>query len=127
MTTAIYLGLLLVAAPSAQGAASSSPLTRLGARLAVELGIGPYRPQIDREFAGRTPYKDLFGSRTSRMYRLRLHYFIPIAAGDLGLALGTGFFTNSARSLLEGVRRSAGKTRIRLFPVSALARISHSD
>ena len=34
---------------------------------ALELRLGPYRPRIDDEFSGATPYRDVFGTDTRLM------------------------------------------------------------
>ena len=120
--SSVWLLLLLSATPAEEDMAVVPPLAGIGARFMIETAIGPYRPGIDGQVSGQTPYRDLFGGSSPLMYSFRVHYAVPVGASELGLGLGLGYFTDSANALTQDGERSAGRTQIRLIPVSVVAR-----
>jgi len=108
---------LLLAAPAAH-AQTSSP--RWGS---VELGAGPYVPNIDSEFSGQTPYRDVFGGKPSPMFRVHLAKSIFTRAGSLELGIRTGFWSKSGHAIIAGGgptagQRSGDKTTFNIIPSS---------
>lgn len=70
---------------------------------AFELRFGPYKPRVDSEFSGVTPYEDAFGSKASfsvgfegSFQALRIPYF-----GTLGPGLGIHWFRKSGIAQFE--------------------------
>ncbi|MEL7237560.1 MAG: MXAN_2562 family outer membrane beta-barrel protein [Planctomycetota bacterium] len=96
-------------------------------RFGIEGGLGSYRPQVDGESGVQTPYADIFQDSAPLMGQLRLHLVAPTALGQLGFTLGAGYFTDTASALTTSGERSAGQTRLRLVPVSLLARWRRAD
>lgn len=93
---------------------------------AVEIRLGPYRPNVDDEFGGTaTPFADIYGTGDTVMFGLegdwqaiRIPHF-----GTLGPGLQVSFATFSQFALLEAdpTQRSAQPTNTWFLPFSALA------
>jgi hypothetical protein len=87
---------------------------------AFELRLGPYKPRVDSEFNGATPYRDLFGNKTRVMVgfefdwqALRLN-----GVGSLGPGFGLGYTRMTAGALLVGESgRASQKTTLSILPV----------
>jgi hypothetical protein len=69
-------------------------------RFLFELKFGPYRPSVDRELDGATPYNDTFGSTPKLMTQLEfdVEIFHFRRFGTLGVGLTWGYWQNSARA-----------------------------
>jgi hypothetical protein len=68
-----------------------------------ELRFGPYRPKIDDEFSGATPYKDTFGDDTRFLVGLEVDW-MPLRIPDIamvGPGAGIGYTGMSGRARLE--------------------------
>jgi MYXO-CTERM domain-containing protein len=90
----------------------------------LELRVGPYRPDVDHEFAeqgaGARPYEQLFGSSRRLMYQLELDRQLSHRGGTWALGLGVGYFKVSADALSGDLSaRSGDETALRLIPLSA--------
>jgi hypothetical protein len=93
---------------------------------AVELRLGPYRPDVDAEFGGAaTPFENIYGTGETVMFgiegdwqALRIPHF-----GTLGPGLQVSFAQFSQYALLESdpSQRSAQPTNIWFVPFSLLA------
>lgn len=93
---------------------------------AVELRLGPYRPDVDAEFGGTaTPFEDIYGSGETVMFGIegdwqavRIPHF-----GTLGPGLQASFAQFSQFALLEAdpSQRSAQPTNIWFLPLSLVA------
>lgn len=124
----ILASLLLTSIPVAEGVLTQpKPKLFKDARWGLEVGLAMYRPNIDAEFNGQTPFQDIFGEDRHLMYQLRGHYMIPTVVGEAGLTLGLSYFNESASALTEDGDASGGKTSLRLIPVTALARWRYGD
>jgi hypothetical protein len=91
---------------------------------ALELRLGPYRPRIDSEFDGRTPYRDIFGNKTRVMGGLEFDWQALRlgGVGSLGPGFGLGYTRMSAGALLVGeAGRAAQKTTLSILPLWAVA------
>src|SRR5688500_14425593 len=89
-------------------------------RLQFGVELGPYRPAIDSEFEGSTPFEDIFGDKLAIMTRFRGSWLFDQPFGKIGVSLSSGWSQKSANALSEGGGRSGGKTGYRLYPVSAM-------
>ncbi len=107
---------LLLAAPAARAQTESG---RWGS---VEVGAGPYVPNIDKEFSGHTPYRDIFGGKPGPMFRLHVAKSIFTGAGSLEVGIRTGFWSKSGRALLaagpNAGQRSGDRTTFNIIPTS---------
>jgi len=87
---------------------------------AIELRFGPYRPNIDSEFAGATPYEDSFGAKPSfsigiegSWQVLRIPYF-----GTLGPGIGLHWFRkNGIAEFTSGDPGSGHKNSLWILPM----------
>jgi hypothetical protein len=96
--------------------------------LAVELRLGPYRPDVDAGVAsGATPYQNVFGGGSHLLYNLEVDYEILQRFGTLALGAGVGYFRATAKAFIgtsDGLStgvRSSDETALRLIPLSLLA------
>jgi hypothetical protein len=94
----------------------------LASQSSLQLGVelGPYRPAIDGEFDGSTPFEDVFGDKLALMTRFRGAWFFEQPFGKIGASISGGWAQDSARALSESGGRSGGRTGYRLYPFSAM-------
>jgi hypothetical protein len=90
----------------------------------VELRFGPYRPDVDGEFADRgqsaRPYDEVFSSSRHLMTQLEIDRHLLHKGGTWALGLGIGYFKVTAAALSENLQaRSGDQTGLRLIPLSA--------
>lgn len=89
-------------------------------RFAVELRLGPYRPDVDSEFegSGRTPYRDFFGSSRRLLTQIEVDYQIYRGFGSAGVGLAFGYFSATGNNLLESPvgEESADTSKLKLYP-----------
>jgi len=90
----------------------------------VELRFGPYRPDVDSEFADRgqsaRPYEQLFSSSRHLMMQLEIDRHVSHRAGTWAVGVGIGYFNVTAAALSEDLQaRSGDQTGLRLIPLSA--------
>jgi hypothetical protein len=97
---------------------------RSAQHFAFELRFGPYRPDVDSEFVGRsnpprTPYKDYFTNSNRLMSQVELDWQILHQFGSLGLGVGVGYFqvTGTAPEALDG-EPSGDTSTLKVVPVS---------
>jgi hypothetical protein len=88
---------------------------------AFELRFGPYKPEVDSEFAGATPFADTFGNDTRYLIGFEVDWQalrVPMF-GTFGPGLGWGYTKFSADALLAdgSGNRSAQKTTLTLMPM----------
>jgi len=85
----------------------------------LQLGAGPYSPNIDSEFASASPYRDVFGGSPAAMFRLQLSRALWTGSGTLELGFRTGFFSKSghAVSSIDG-SQTADRTSFNVVPTS---------
>jgi hypothetical protein len=87
---------------------------------AFELRVGPYRPDVDSEFSGVAPFREVFGSGQSIMFgfeadyqALRIPHF-----GSLGPGVGAMFASYSASGrFADGTGVSAHPTMLWFAPL----------
>jgi len=117
---------ILDAAPAltspAGGASVASPQSPHNWNL--ELRFGPYRPDVDGEFAdrgsGARPYEQLFSSSRHLMMQLELDRQLVHRGGTWALGLGVGYTHATAAALTADLTtRSGDETGLRLIPLSA--------
>ncbi len=94
MKLRILVAVVLAAAASLARAQVSSP--RWGS---FELGAGPYTPNIDSEFTGAAPYREVLGSSQRWMFRAGLGKSLYTGFGDLEVGFRTGFFRATGRAV----------------------------
>lgn len=93
-------------------------------RGAFELRLGPYRPRIDSEFSGPTPYQDAYGQKRALSPGIEGDYsplHIP-HFGSLGVGLGWHWFNRkSTAEFSSGDAGSAHPDRLWIMPMYAVA------
>jgi hypothetical protein len=90
-------------------------------RFAFELRLGPYKPRIDEEFNGRTPFADTFGNGKGfhigaevDWQALRIPYL-----GTLGPGFSWGYTSRSANARISGTgKESAEETSLSIMPMT---------
>jgi len=90
----------------------------------VELRFGPYRPDVDSEFADRgqsaRPYAQIFSSSQHLMMQLEIDRQLSHWAGTWAVGVGVGYFNVTAAALsADSQSRSGDETSLRLIPLSA--------
>ncbi len=109
---AAFAAALLLAAPSARAQFGTQKWGSL------ELGAGPYRPNIDSEFDGKTPFRDIFTGAPGPMYRVHLAKAVFDGAGTVEVGLRTGFFRKTGHALADDGTRTSDKTTFNIIPTS---------
>ncbi len=118
MKTLVLPALAAVVALAAPAARAQTDSGRWGS---VELGAGPYVPNIDSEFSGQTPYRDVFGGKPSPMFRLHLAKSLWTGFGSVEVGIKTGFWSKSGHAVIAGTdpaQRSGDKTTFNIIPTS---------
>jgi hypothetical protein len=92
----------------------------------VELRFGPYRPDVDGEFAARgqsaRPYEQIFSSSRHLMMQLEIDRQLSHRAGTWAAGVSLGYFNVTAAALSEDLQSRGGdQTGLRLIPLSAVA------
>jgi hypothetical protein len=95
-------------------------------RFAFELKFGPYKPDVDSEFAdrgGRTPYANFFGGGNHLMSQIELDWQFFRRFGTLALGLGAGFFQVNGPALSGNGNGTPTRdnSRLRVAPFSLAA------
>jgi hypothetical protein len=90
----------------------------------LELRFGPYRPDVDSEFARRgqaaRPYAQIFSSSRHLMMQLEIERQVSRRAGTWAVGVGAGYFNVTAAALSGDLQSRAGdQTGLRLIPLSA--------
>jgi len=91
----------------------------------VEVGGGPYIPNVDDEFGGGpdapTPYHDVFGGKPSPMFRLHIGKTLlqSRALGALEVGFRTGFWSKAGYALNSTTgQRTGDRARFTIIPTS---------
>jgi hypothetical protein len=127
------LGAAVVLASAGRARAESSILDDVSASSSpvpaprgwnLELRFGPYRPDVDSEFANRgqsaRPYEQIFSSSRHLMMQLEIDRQISHRAGTWAVGVGAGYFSVNAAALSGDLQsRSGDETGLRLVPLSA--------
>lgn len=94
------------------------------ATVAVELRFGAYNPQVDRQFSGRTPYRDTFGDDKRYMVGGEVDWqpiHIP-HVGSVGFGGLIGYTSASANAqFADGTGASEEETSFSVWLLAALA------
>jgi MYXO-CTERM domain-containing protein len=91
----------------------------------LELRFGPYRPDVDDEFAQRgspaRPYEEVFGSSRRLMMQLEVdRQLVKLAGGTWALGVGAGYMRAKGAALAADLKTASGdETALRLIPLSA--------
>jgi hypothetical protein len=91
----------------------------------VELRFGPYRPNVDSEFADRgqsaRPYEEVFSNSRHLMTQLEIDHHLLHRGGTWAAGVGIGHFNVTAAALSQDLQsRSGDTTSLRLIPLSAV-------
>jgi hypothetical protein len=91
----------------------------------VELRFGPYRPNVDSEFADRgqsgRPYEQLFSTSRHLMTQLEIDRHLSHRAGTWAAGVGIGYYNVTAAALSADLQsRTGDQTGLRLIPLSAM-------
>jgi hypothetical protein len=92
----------------------------------VELRFGPYRPNVDSEFADRgqsaRPYEQLFSSSRHLMMQLEIDRQVSRRGGTWAAGFAVGYYNVTAAALSADLQSRAGdQTGLRLIPLSLSA------
>lgn len=121
--SAALLSLALIL-PHRADARSESLLSnyRSPQNFALELRLGPYRPEVDSEFGGTAkPYETMFGGGSGFYFGTELDWQIFDFFGTLGIGGQLGFVSQSAQALTgDGMRSSADGVGFRMLPMALL-------
>jgi opacity protein-like surface antigen len=117
--------------PSALTASSDPSAGESPTAWNFELRFGPYRPNVDSEFADRgspaRPFEQLFSSSRRLMMQFELDRQLVHRAGTWSLGLSAGYYRASAAALTADLTtRSGDETALRLVPLS-LAIVYRAD
>jgi hypothetical protein len=90
----------------------------------LELRFGPYRPDVDSEFANRgqaaRPYAQIFSSSRHLMTQVEIDRQVSQRGGTWALGVGAGYFHVTAAALSGDLSSPSGdETGLRLIPLSA--------
>jgi hypothetical protein len=91
---------------------------------AFEVKFGPYRPDVDSEFAGaatpRTPYKDYFGSGRHLLSQMELDWQLFRRFGTIAVGAGVGYFSVTGKERLAGGTQglSGDNSTLKVVPFS---------
>jgi hypothetical protein len=107
---ALAVAVLVALAPVARG---ESP--RWGS---FELAAGSYRPALDDEFDGETPYGDAFGSGRGWMFRAGAAKSLFHRAGSLEVGLTSGYFQETGNGQDANGNPTGDETSLRIIPAS---------
>ena len=97
-------------------------------RFALELRFGPYSPEVDSEFDGKTPHRDFFGKKRRLMTQVELEYQFFRKFGSAAVGVSVGYFRENANAPEEPVggamidldKRSGDNSRFSLYPIALL-------
>ncbi|MBK8482012.1 MAG: hypothetical protein IPL40_12710 [Proteobacteria bacterium] len=132
----VLAGLLLavLVVPVAASAQARRPSYASPQAFALEFKLGPYAPDIDSEFAGKTPFGDLFGGGSALLWQTEFDVELWRGFGSVALGASLGYYSKSAAACRQGdqsdaalvscsgsANRVAGdSTRLSLVPLAAL-------
>jgi hypothetical protein len=91
----------------------------------LELRFGPYRPDVDDEFAQRgsaaRPFEEVFGGSNRLMMQLEIDRQLKtFAGGTWALGVGAGYLRAKGAALAADLKTPSGdETALRLIPLSA--------
>jgi hypothetical protein len=109
--------LLVATATGARAEPDASP--RWGS---FELGVGPYRPNIDSEFSGTGAYERVFGTGQRWMFRAGVGKSVYTGYGDVEVGLRTGYLRANAGAFFKDatgtLQHSADRTSLNIIPTS---------
>ncbi len=129
---------------SDEGSEESRAEYRTPKQWAMELRFGPYAPDVDSEFAGRTvnppyngaPYKTVFGGKRHLMSQLEFDWQFFQGFGSLAAGVAIGYYAVSAKAFVTDpstgtcvpatdpktgpCKLSGDTTSLRLIPIAAL-------
>jgi hypothetical protein len=91
----------------------------------LELRFGPYRPDVDREFAERgqsaRPFQQVFSGSRRLMMQLEVDRQLSHRAGTWAAGVSIGYYNATAAALSGDLQsRSGDQTGLRLIPLSAM-------
>jgi hypothetical protein len=89
----------------------------------LELRFGPYRPNVDSEFADRgspeRPFQQVFSSSRRLISELEIDHQLSHRWGTWSVGLGVGYYNASAPALSpDGVTATGDQTTLRIIPLS---------
>jgi hypothetical protein len=89
----------------------------------LELRFGPYRPDIDSEFADRgeraRPFQQVFSSSRRLMMQVEIDRHLSHRAGTWAAGFGIGYYKATAAALSADLQSPSGdQTGLRLIPLS---------
>ena len=127
---AVLLAMVFLGSPRAQAQSDDSGDSqryRSAKNWAMELHLGPYRPDVDSEF-GQLPPEDrphhrYFGSKRRLLFRAGLDYQIFKAFGSLAVGVSVGYTKEKAKAFVaraQGTRDvpSGDSTELMMIPTT---------
>lgn len=84
----------------------------------LEIKFGPYRPNIDGEFANATPYRDMMGGGSALMSQLEFEYELWNGVGVLALGGSIGYSQDTGKQKMKSTLVDSGDTtKFHLIPL----------
>lgn len=138
LSTAALATSLLATTASAQVIVQRPERYASPQRFALEFRVGPYAPEVDEEFPGKTlpPHRRFFGTGRRPMYQMELDYQFFRRFGTAAVGASVGYFRQSAHAPAEPMapknpqepppevdwdNRTADKSTFSLYPMSLVA------
>jgi hypothetical protein len=86
----------------------------------IEVKLGPYKANIDREFSGATPFEDVYGSADVLMGLVEIDYQFWRDVGSLGVGLTAGYALDKGTAIDPSTNTKSGdSTAFNIVPISA--------
>ena len=84
----------------------------------LEIKFGPFFPDVDKEFAGASPFADTFGTTNRLMSKVEIDYEFWTRVGILAVGGTVGYTGFSGKGRLKDGKVSADDTNFRIVPFS---------
>ncbi len=109
--------MVLAAAVPARTAPAKAPAKESPRQFMAEIKFGPWRPDVDKEFKTKTPWKDTFGSGLNLITMLEIDWEFFHKVGVIALGGSVGYSQASGHGLLEDGTKSSDSTKFHLMPL----------
>jgi hypothetical protein len=115
---ALAAAALALASPALAQISPGGPSGRWGS---VDVGFGPYEPDVDAEFTERPgPWEKMFGTKPGWMFTATVSKSLFTGYGSLDVGFRSGYFSKAAKGLLPNGTRAGSESSFRMIPTSAV-------
>jgi hypothetical protein len=112
----LVLAAAILAAPAARAQEQLELPKKWGS---VEVGVGPYIPNIDHKVSGGRPYDQVFGGAPAPMFRIHVAKAVFSRVGTLEIGFKTGFWSKSGHAVTATGERTGDRAALSVLPTSA--------